>query len=243
MRVVYLPTVELFGEDFRSDENHLYLPRDVSTIDLDDLDDTHGVDVNAENHTRVDTHPSDAGLAVGGGPVNPPNDTIQMPGHPFRSVEDHSLAEWFITNRISQSAINGYYRLPGVDKSGPTSAYSLLKDVDRMDGMGLGADSWRSGKVTFLRGVPETELREVDWTSYWYRDPVDAIRFLLGQKQFAKELVWAPVREYGHSGDRIYSEMHTANWWWNEQVCLETPLDSSRPLLTTCRALAPEAPR
>jgi len=33
-------------------------------------------------------------------------------------------------------------------------------------------------------------------------------------------MVYAPRREYDHNGTRIYTEMHTADWWWDLQVLL-----------------------
>ena len=42
--------------------------------------------------------------------------------------------------------------------------------------------------------------------------------FLLGFPPFACEMAWAPERQYhGASGDRLYNEMHTADWWWETQ--------------------------
>ena len=56
---------------------------------------------------------------------------------------------------------------------------------------------------------------------------VEAIRFLIGYKPFAEALAYAPIRNYNTDDpqkpsitqydERIYSEMHTADWWWETQ--------------------------
>jgi hypothetical protein len=50
-----------------------------------------------------------------------------------------------------------------------------------------------------------------------YQDPLKIIRFLLGHPPFAKDLTWGPVREYNDVNERVYTEAHTANWWWRLQ--------------------------
>src|SRR2546429_773699 len=41
-----------------------------------------------------------------------------------------------------------------------------------------------------------------------YRDPIMIIRFLLQQRTFIGDLVYAPIREYNTVGERIFTEMH-----------------------------------
>jgi len=92
----------------------------------------------------------------------PGNAQNESPGFPFGSIEHYALAEWFIRNRVSQSAINACYKLPEADRTGATLAYTMLKMVDSIN-IGLGADSWKSGNVSFHHGVPEADLITSDW--------------------------------------------------------------------------------
>jgi hypothetical protein len=41
--------------------------------------------------------------------------------------------------------------------------------------------------------------------------------YLLRQPMFDGHLHYAPTRQFADGG-RQYSEMHTADWWWNTQV-------------------------
>jgi len=48
------------------------------------------------------------------------------------------------------------------------------------------------------------------------------MRYLLPQIAYRDDLVYAPHGEYDQSGQRIYAEMHTADWWWDVQVLLRS---------------------
>jgi len=53
---------------------------------------------------------------------------------------------------------------------------------------------------------------------FFYRNVLDCVRYLLRQIAYRDDLVYAPRREYHQSGQRIYSEMQMADWWWDVQV-------------------------
>ena len=53
---------------------------------------------------------------------------------------------------------------------------------------------------------------------FFYRNVLDCVRYLLRQIAYRDDLVYAPRREHDHSGNRVYAEMHTADWWWDVQV-------------------------
>jgi len=53
---------------------------------------------------------------------------------------------------------------------------------------------------------------------FFYRDVLGCVRYLLHQIAYRDDLVYAPPREYKPSGQRIYAEMHTADWWSDLQV-------------------------
>ena len=67
---------------------------------------------------------------------------------------------------------------------------------------------WSSGEV-------DDGLRT---TSFYYRNPIDCVRYLLRQIIYDGEMVYAPVKEFNSDGERTYSEMHTGDWWWETQV-------------------------
>ncbi len=60
-----------------------------------------------------------------------------------------------------------------------------------------------------------------------YLDIIPAIRFLIGHWLFAQHIAYVPVQSYSTNNpgnpevdeedERIYGEMHTADWWWTTQ--------------------------
>ena len=92
-----------------------------------------------------------------------------------------------------------------------TSAFTLRALLDNMDNS-LGPESWKQGDVIFSgTKVP-----------FYFRDPVDCVKYLIGQKAYQSDLVYAPERLF-EGDERQYGELHTADWWWDAQVCTDFP--------------------
>ena len=55
---------------------------------------------------------------------------------------------------------------------------------------------------------------------FYHRDIILCIRSLYGDPELVHDLVFAPERHYVDTTRtcRIFSEMHTGNWWWSVQV-------------------------
>jgi len=49
--------------------------------------------------------------------------------------------------------------------------------------------------------------------SFFYRNVLDCVRYLLRLIAYQNELGYAPRPEFDRNGERIYAEMHTADWW------------------------------
>ena len=49
------------------------------------------------------------------------------------------------------------------------------------------------------------------------RNVMDLIAFVVGHTPFTPNMAYAPVRQRNSDGGLIFSEMHTANWWWETQ--------------------------
>jgi len=54
--------------------------------------------------------------------------------------------------------------------------------------------------------------------TFYYRNIIDCVRYLIRQVMYRSDMVYAPIREYDSSGERVYYEMHTADWGWDTQV-------------------------
>lgn len=77
-----------------------------------------------------------------------------------------------------------------------------------------------------LSGYPEAAPAPL-----YFRSLADCIKSLVGQPHLAPHMIWSPERHYAKSPDdlehgetlddfRMYCEMNTADWWWEEQATL-----------------------
>jgi len=60
---------------------------------------------------------------------------------------------------------------------------------------------------------------------YCSRDIIKSMRWLMQQPAYAEDLINAPQRCFNRDTPpkRLYTEMHTVDWWWETQVRRDTP--------------------
>ena len=132
---------------------------------------------------------------------------LAAPWHPFRNAIEFKLARFFLQSGTSQQSIDSFLKSSLAPAGvGFGSAYTICPLLDSMK-TALGPESWNCGEVTMAgRRVP-----------FYYRKPLDCIRYLLQQKAYSAALVFGPQRRY-EGAERQYGELHTADWWWEVQV-------------------------
>ncbi|KAH8147002.1 uncharacterized protein LAJ45_08801 [Morchella importuna] len=136
---------------------------------------------------------------------------LSNPWQPFKSAKEFELSRWFLRSHISQGQIDDFFRAAGAGKGSYHNGKGFTRHLDEMVSRdGLGRESWMHSEVE-LGG---------EKIAYYYRDPMSVVRFLLGQRAFRESLVYAPTMEYNELGERMYGEMHTADWWWEMQNTL-----------------------
>ena len=56
--------------------------------------------------------------------------------------------------------------------------------------------------------------------TFHHREIVPCLRALFGNPGFQHDLIFAPERHFTNEDrtHRIYSDMHTGDWWWSVQV-------------------------
>jgi len=131
------------------------------------------------------------------------------PWSPFSSEADFNLASWLVRSKVAKSKIDAYFAegLGGTDARSFRSAYTLRQHLDVLD--------------PFSEYLVWTEAAIDDGqhaTTFYYRNVLNCVRYLIRQVAYKSDMVYAPMREYDSSGERLYSEMHTADWWWDTQV-------------------------
>jgi len=82
----------------------------------------------------------------------------------------------------------------------------------------LGIDTWELGEVCSKRLADQNNLRDDDYTCFYYLNPVVWIEFLMQQPVFREHMSYAPPKQFNETEKWIYSEVKSSDWWWNEQV-------------------------
>jgi len=131
------------------------------------------------------------------------------PWSPFSSETDFNLASWFVRSKIPKWQIDAYFAegLGGMDSRSLPSASTLRQHHDILD-------PFRE----YLVGVDASIDNGRNATTFYYRNIIDCVRYLIRQVAYRSDMVYTPIREYDSSGERLYSEMHTADWWCDMQV-------------------------
>ena len=165
----------------------------------------------------LQTHYEGSGEAVGdiNGSQQECDILSKDPWAPFTSAHCSKLASWFIQNKVSKSQINKYFtnRLGSSSLAGYNSRHTLENHLRILDPY--------SAYLQWFEGHVEDGSRTVP---FFYRNVLDCVRYLHRQIAYRDDLVYTPRREFDHSGNRIYAEMHIADWWLDVQVQLPNPL-------------------
>lgn len=101
----------------------------------------------------------------------------------------------------------------------PEVGFSSYADfISRLDILRSCHASWVERKI-----YPRSVGQRSQWdgkVSYWAKDPLAVLQEILENENLKDKCVWAPVKEYSADGERIYTDLHTADWWWSVQVVI-----------------------
>ncbi|KAH9058056.1 hypothetical protein EDB87DRAFT_1675459 [Lactarius vividus] len=132
---------------------------------------------------------------------------------PFQSQRDWEVARWAKMRGPSSSAVTELLAIPEV--------------VERL-GLSYSTTNELNSVIDKLPGPPpfKSDVLEVggEHLHFYHRDIILCIQTLFGNPEFAQDLVFAPERHYADAERtcRVYSEMHTGDWWWSVQTSLES---------------------
>jgi len=131
------------------------------------------------------------------------------PWEPFANAKDYDLAKWFVEAGTTMVDIDSFFNrglcgLPGSF----SSSRDLKKLIHTMESKQK-TPEWHQGTAKDVHGAP---------LEFYYRKALECVKNLLSRVHLSEAFVWAPERHYNARNERLYSEMHTADWWWNMQV-------------------------
>ena len=202
--------------DYESDPDSARRENDAFNDDIANTSDTEIPNGTPGSLAGKETHYEGSGEAVGdvNGFEQECDNLSEDPWAPFTSAHGFKLASWFIQNKVSKSQIKEYFT-NGLGNSA-LAAYNSMHTLENH----LRILDPCSAYLQWFEGQVEDGSRTVP---FFYRNVLDCVRYLLRQIAYRDDLVYAPRREYDHSGNTIYAEMHTADWWWDVQVQLPNP--------------------
>ena len=127
----------------------------------------------------------------------------------FSSESDFNLPSWLVRSKVFKSQIDAYLAeaLGGMDARSFRSAYTLQQHLDILDPFG-----------EYLTLTEAAIGYGQHTTTFYYRNALDWVHYLVRQVAYRSDIVYPPIREYDSSVERLYSEMHSAHWWWDTQV-------------------------
>ena len=141
---------------------------------------------------------------------------------PFRSGYEFKLARWMVDANLSKKSIDRFFN-KGLARTPPpvnpgkadgvcyTSAYTFSKLLDDLD-PDLNIHSWKPKAVEYV-GTGLVEFR--------YCGIEAMIRSIFKQPSHEPYMVYKPIKEYDGPDKRyrLFSGLHTGDWWWRMQVC------------------------
>ncbi|RPA99494.1 hypothetical protein L873DRAFT_1789634 [Choiromyces venosus 120613-1] len=99
--------------------------------------------------------------------------------------------------KVPKEQIHKYCKDLGPEGSNIKSAYWLLDAVDELES-GMGMKSWKAKFVSFTKAeIPDGEEQDEPSLTqkFFFHNPLDCTKYLLGQRCFAQDLVHTPAKE------------------------------------------------
>ena len=164
---------------------------------------------------------------------------------PFKDEAEWELAQWLIKNLghaqvdtllklsiVSQSAhLTLHFKLTSlsiqISERAQPSFRNKKNFLDRIDNLPEGV-RWECEELEIMGDEPDLEADPSGQTvrkevlEFWYRDPVECVRELIGKPAFDGYLKYAPERHFADAAGEVevINEMWTARWWWRIQVSI-----------------------
>jgi hypothetical protein len=155
-------------------------------------------------------------------PGAPPPVTDQTPSFdPFQDRADFELAEFLYTrNQTPAIQIDALMDI-WASKAEESAPFIDHKDLYQIiDNIKLGEVAWKSFSVSYNGEIPpDVPPWMTSEFEVWYRDPLAVLETQLANPNFNHKFHAAPYHEYTADGERVWSDMMSANWAWKQAVC------------------------
>jgi len=132
---------------------------------------------------------------------------INNPWLPSYYTEDFKLAIRFVEAHFPKPQIDyhfneGWCKIP--EYFSYTSGWTMYNQIYAFDNQ---LRRWRETVISTPHGQ----------SVFYFRDPVEYAWYRLRQRPYNNHMVGGPTRTIDAEGDRVYSQMNSAEWWWEMQ--------------------------
>ena len=139
--------------------------------------------------------------------------------YPYANEADFTAAAWFYTRELSKGDVTDFFEQRAFDQWHSTLSFTNSSEwLDSLHQIpyGIRGDEWSTAKIAIPRDANDSEPTEY---TFYYRNVMKAIKFLIRHEPFKDNLTYAPVRAYASKDQarRMYNELHTGDWWWETQ--------------------------
>ena len=139
---------------------------------------------------------------------------------PFKNNVKYVWAKFMQESKMTKGSMGMLFNNPDL---APIREHLSYKNVDEMRALltklPYGKVTWWTKSISIRSLIADVAPKEY---LMYYLDIIPAISFLIGYRLFAKHMAYAPVQSYSTDNpensevdkedERIYGEMHTADW-------------------------------
>ncbi|EPS93266.1 hypothetical protein FOMPIDRAFT_1084476, partial [Fomitopsis schrenkii] len=125
---------------------------------------------------------------------------------PFASELDWKVVSWIVREDVGQNSLNRFLSIPGVVERLGLSFKDVRELFIKVDTIPDRA-TWQTTSLVFPDRPEEKHFVR-------YRNIIEAIKALLGNPSYAKQIVWRPRRVFTDASKKkpVFSEMWTGLW-------------------------------
>ncbi len=134
--------------------------------------------------------------------------------HLFQNKTNYAFALWLYQTRITKENVHKYFDdiwLHSLHSSSSFQTSDEWLNLLHQISYDIDNEQWQSRAFCISSMYEEADAVQYDIK---YQNIIDSLRFLLKHWLFEKDLIYAFIHHYNMNNCRIYSEMHTIDWWW-----------------------------
>ncbi|KAJ7061779.1 hypothetical protein C8F01DRAFT_1286849 [Mycena amicta] len=227
------PFDELEAMDLDAPEDNPAPPVPRNDIDrrarVDEVPDKDDFDLDAPGSARWgEDYPEAAGCVLDDGATGQTDfEALQeqqealglAPWAPFESEGEWELGRWLLEAGVSRAKIDEFLRLKKITSDVQPSFHNAYSFYAKIDSLPTGP-KWGCEMLTIVGDTKDGDGKPiVEELEFWRRDALECIKDLMANPAFNKHMHYAPEHVYRDEActNREYSEMYTADRWWELQ--------------------------